>query len=191
MRQQESSKNAWRGAVVVTQENPGRRPRVSSFSYNNSAGITETAFENGRLNLGCINCDEVVEDNRSVFISARASEQLGLREQRSLSLSGHYAHSQGVTNSGYLETSAHAKRNMLETLRLSEETKLTRQTIVRLVNATLELPDEFAPKFRDQLQHIRDIYGKPKEIPNEITLLKVYLCRMQDTTMKNLSFLMK
>ena len=58
-----------------------------------------------------------------------------------------------------VEPNSLSKWNMLETLRLAEETKLARQAITRLENAILELPEELAPAFRDELHHIRDTYG--------------------------------
>ena len=109
--------------------------------------------------MDCIYCKEVVEENNAVFLSDKVSQELGLPRQTALNRSGHYAHAQRVAEPGLLEPNSFSKWNMLETLRLAEETKLAKQANTRLENAILELPEELAPVFRDELHHIRDTNG--------------------------------
>ena len=108
--------------------------------------------------MDCVYCEKAIEESQAVFLSDRVSHQLGLPRQTSPYRSGHYSHSQCVTNPGYLDPNSLAKWNMLETVRMAEESKLARQAITRLENAILELPEELVPMFRDELQHIRETY---------------------------------
>ena len=108
--------------------------------------------------MDCVYCEKVVDENKAVFLSDNVSHQLGLPRQTSPYRSGHYSHAQCVTDPGRLDPNALSKWNMLETLRLAEEAKLAKQALVRLEDEILELPEEYAPTFRDELQHIRDTY---------------------------------
>ena len=108
--------------------------------------------------MDCVYCEKAVEESKAVFLSDTVSRQLDLPRQTSPLRSGHYAHSQCVTDPGRLDPNALSSWNMLETMRLVEEARLAKQAIARLENAILELPEEFAPTFRDELQHIRDTY---------------------------------
>ena len=109
--------------------------------------------------MDCVYCEVVVKENQAVFLSDTVSHLLGLPRQVSPYRSGHYAHSHCVADPARLDPNALSQWNMLETLRLSEEARLAKLAITRLENAILELPQEFVPTFRDELQHIRDTYS--------------------------------
>ena len=109
--------------------------------------------------MNCPICGlEVLNDSDSLYLSNRIAHQMGLERQTRINFTGSRAHIACIDDHELIDPSDVPGWTTWHIRHLKKQTAEIKQSIRRLEDAILELPEDMAPRFRDEIQHIRETY---------------------------------